>query len=514
MHARMHASLRAMAAAGSDVGGVDGGARRPLRRASGVGGVSLLALLAAVACSSDAPPVAPPARAAPVVAELTVAANPTDALALNVAVTVDHADSVRLRLRVTGEMADRVLPATPSAAGRVELAALGLPADSVVTVRAEAFNATGATFSPPTHARTGALPTALRDVRLAVTGTPAPGYVLTGFVRDGVAYAVAFDSAGAVAWYRAFPEEAGVSDVQQQPNGDITVFLGATVGWLPAPGRFVELRPTGDVVRTYAAPAGYYTDNHELRLVGARGKVPTAYFFGYDRRPTDLTSRGGAADSLMAWHSIFRADPDGTVRRLFAALDQFGVADWIEPPAQGLGGVDHPNSLDVLPGGDLLVSWRNFGQLTRIDSATGEIRWRLGGGRSDFTIVGDPLGGFSAPHFARLLDDGHVLLFDNGNRHQPSESRAVEYALDPAARSATLVWEYRHAPPRFALFTGAVQRRANGNTVVAYAWNGVITEVAPDGGVLWEGEVRIGATSAAPLYRLLAIPSLYEYRRP
>ena len=39
----------------------------------------------------------------------------------------------------------------------------------------------------------------------------------------------------------------------------------------------------------------------------------------------------------------------------------------------------------------------------------------------------------------RVLGNGNLLLFDNGLRHDPPETRAVEYRLDTTAMTATLL---------------------------------------------------------------------------
>ena len=57
-----------------------------------------------------------------------------------------------------------------------------------------------------------------------------------------------------------------------------------------------------------------------------------------------------------------------------------------------------------------------------------------------------------------------IILFDNGNLHTPPVSRAVEYAVDPVAKTATLVWQFRDTPDKYAYYMGNVQRLTNGNT--------------------------------------------------
>jgi hypothetical protein len=67
-------------------------------------------------------------------------------------------------------------------------------------------------------------------------------------------------------------------------------------------------------------------------------------------------------------------------------------------------------------------------------------------------------------HGLRALGRGHYILFDNGNLHSPSVSRATEYVVDPVAQTATLVWQYREPSGYCAYYMGNVQRLTNGNT--------------------------------------------------
>ena len=108
----------------------------------------------------------------------------------------------------------------------------------------------------------------------------------------------------------------------------------------------------------------------------------------------------------------------------------------------------------------------------------------------------------------QVLPNGNLLLFDNGLRHTERQSRAVEYRLDVPARTATMVWEFRHVPPLYTPFTGSVERLPNGNTVVAFAFSGAVVEVDPAGGVLWEAALVINGISTVN-YRMKRIQSLY-----
>ena len=114
----------------------------------------------------------------------------------------------------------------------------------------------------------------------------------------------------------------------------------------------------------------------------------------------------------------------------------------------------HINSLQVVDG-DIVASFRGCSKVLRIDGTSGEVIWRLGRsnlsteewerrniGPPPLKIVGDPYGEFCGQHAARLLDNGHLILFDNGvqcledprtgetERVGDQFSRVVEYAID------------------------------------------------------------------------------------
>ena len=473
------------------------------------------ALVFAGACGDSTAPARatpmPTPRPEPSVGTVALLPNTTDALATFVAFAVHDADSARVLYRFgTGaEHGTAFAPIRDST--RVPLFAL--PAGVAVTVRVIAV---GGGHSDTSAAVTGVVPgvpDVVRRVRLQTTaGRASGGYVLTSVTLGDTAYAVAFDGAGRVAWYRAFLGAGGASDAYQQPNGDFSLYLGRSHGYDPVPdGAFTEFRPTGEVVRQWRAPAGFYTDPHELR-VGAAAGTPS-YIAGYDLRPTDLTSRGGALDTPIAGHTIFRVDALGIATPVFVARDHFTLADWVIP-SNGLGDFDHPNSLDVDRDGDLIVSWRNVGEVSKIDPATGQFVWRLGGPHNEFTFVNDPWNGFGGQHDVRALPNGDLLLYDNGWAHAPLETRVVEYRVDVAAHTATLVWQFRHQPAVFTAFVGSVQRLASGNTFIGYGSQGFATEVDPTGGVVWEGALVIDGARNQSTYRLLKIAALARAARP
>jgi outer membrane protein assembly factor BamB len=367
---------------------------------------------------------------------------------------------------------------------------------------------------------TGPLPELLQRVTISTTGPGGPGLTLTSIQLGGNAvFALAFDSAGTIRWYRQFAgSEPFSGEIKQQANSHFTLYRGASTGVEPAPGHFVEFTAGGDSVRAITVAPPRYLDNHELWITQDAGSEERFHYFTYDRRSVDLDPIGGASSVSLAGHQLVRSRPDGSTEFEWSAWDHLSLDEWIEPPgpdpSDSVGrDFDHPNALTFDRDGSYLVSFRNLGQIIKIDARTGDVVWRLGGVRNDFTFVSDPPAGFSAQHSVSVLPNGNILLYDNGTRHHPAESRAVEYALDIVGKTATMVWQFRHQPPIYTSTRGSVQRLRNGNTVIGFGLVGLVTEVDPAGSVRWEAELRVDGRPAV-LYRALRIASLYRYLEP
>ena len=90
----------------------------------------------------------------------------------------------------------------------------------------------------------------------------------------------------------------------------------------------------------------------------------------------------------------------------------------------------------------------------------------------------------------------------------------MQYRLDKARGTATMVWQYRHDPSLYSPFAGSAQRLVNGNTFVAFGVKPVVVEVRPDGTVVWEGRVSNNGAPVPFIYRAMRVASLYRFERP
>jgi Arylsulfotransferase (ASST) len=443
------------------------------------------------------------------------APSPNNNLSALVNVTTTRADSVRV-IPAAGSAS---FPATPyffDTSGTTQVPVLGLRASSSYSIVAEAVGARGMTQSQPITLSTGDLPESLRSVRITtLKGTPTTGFNYAALDIGHDAFAVAFDSTGEIAWYRLFPNGAQSGAFAQQPNGNYTIFLGVSHGWeATTADTYIEFTPAGDEVRRWRAPAPFFTDSHELILtVDSPTSLPVGHLLAYSIRTTDLTSIGGPADTQVAQHTLHRITAAGATELVWDSWDHFTLSDWVEPPKFPPFDIDHSNSLQVLSDGSYVVSWRNVGEITKIDRS-GHAIWRFGGPHNEFTISGDPLGGFSAQHYARITSQGTMVLYDNGWRHSPPESRGVEYRLDESAKTATMIREFRHDTPIFTPYVGSAQRLANGNTLIGWGMAVLATEYSPSGAVVWEGRVEFPSGATPVFYRLLRTYSLYRDATP
>jgi hypothetical protein len=186
-----------------------------------------------------------------------------------------------------------------------------------------------------------------------------------------------------------------------------------------------------------------------------------------------------------------------TGRRLFEwhSVDHIALDEtYIDPPQEGDGGVYdyvHSNSIEVDTDGTLLVSARNTCAVYKIDRASGQIVWRLGGKRSDFRM-GDGAD-FGWQHDARRQGDGTITIFDD--RKPPEQGRGIVLRVDETAMTATLVHEYVRPDGLEVASQGNMQVLPNGNVLVGWGSQPVFTEFTSDGRVVLDASLPAGKQS-------------------
>jgi len=215
---------------------------------------------------------------------------------------------------------------------------------------------------------------------------------------------------------------------------------------------------------------GYHIDPHDILLLDNGNYL----LMSYDPQLVDMSQvvPGGDTNATVIGLVIQEVDLEQNVFFQWRSWDHFEITDAVEDIDLTAPVVDysHGNAFDFDDDGNLLISSRHMDEITKIDYETGEIIWRFGllSENNQFTFLNDEYG-FSHQHDIRKLPNGRYSLYDNGNRHTPPFSQAIEYELDEVNMEATLAWNYRYEPDTvFNFATGSHRKLDNGNTLIGW----------------------------------------------
>jgi hypothetical protein len=420
--------------------------------------------------------------------ESSVSSNPHNVLSGVVTVRVRAADSVAVRYAVGG--VDVSTPAVIPAADSVRVPVLGLLPGTRYLLQAVAFGGGRAALGEVLAFTTGPLPEDLP--RFTATGSaPYPGFVVMAAGR----YGLVIDNTGRVVWYRHFPESQ-ILNFQAQPNGRYAARPQVSVPGRPA--EWVEFDPLGNPVRALACAGGLQPRPHDL-LSGPDGSY---WILCDETRVLDLTRLGGPAETSVTGTVVQHISAAGVTLFEWSVFDHFTIGD-LDPGelAEGIVNWTHGNALDLDSDGNLLLSFRNLSEITKINVASGEVMWRMGGTHNQFVfenLIGAP---FARQHGVRAILPGVLILLDNlGN---PSGTDGERFAYDAATRTARLVASYRASPPVTGHLGGTTQHLGDGRVLVSFGSGARVIEYDAAGTEQWHIE------DAGYVFRAQRILSLY-----
>ncbi|MBW2289725.1 MAG: PQQ-binding-like beta-propeller repeat protein [Deltaproteobacteria bacterium] len=176
-------------------------------------------------------------------------------------------------------------------------------------------------------------------------------------------------------------------------------------------------------------------------------------------------------------------DSEGAVKNRVSILECFENSDpgrtWLAGGERS-GDLFHTNTVTLLDGrladaipafakGNVLTAMRAIDTIAVLDLEQKKLVWVH-------------RGSFRKQHDPQILDNRHLLLFDN--RGTPGKSAILEF--DPITGQS--VWEYRGSleSPFFSKTCGATERLSNGNTLVIESDRGRAFEVTPASEIVWE----------------------------
>jgi hypothetical protein len=335
-----------------------------------------------------------------------------------------------------------------------------------------------------------------------------PGYRLYTIAGNGRAELI--DGRGDIvrSWER--PDDLWMR-AELLPNGDLLV-LGATdFGWrkkttanqqIADDARYVmRMNWDGEVLwkRTLLChhDVEVAPDGRILLLTFARRRAPGIHqtLDTRDDFLTLLTQDGEVVESRSILDGVTMA-PDAFPLEHVEPTDT-GVVPWIDVfHANSVEWMRHERLFDehsLYDSDHVLMCFRNQDRIAVYDWSDSRFVWSWG------------LDELSGPHDAQLLENGNILVFDNGL--SSGRSRAVE--LDP--RSGDVVWTYEAAPPKsfYTVGRGSGQRLPNGNTLLVESDRGRAIEVTPEGETVWEFlcPYRVGDDRRAAIVRMVHHPA-------
>jgi hypothetical protein len=330
------------------------------------------------------------------------------------------------------------------------------------------------------------LPNDFPSFQVSGPGAPSRLYVTTPSLAlggTGGHYVAIFDNHGVpVWWYR----DAGTPiDAKLLPGHLIAyaTFNGAD----PA---YQVRRLDGTLVSRVRSPDGEI-DDHELQKTNEGNDVYLVY---QPRLHVDLTSLGGPADATALEGRVEEISPNGKLIWSWSTdgrVDPSESIAWaksiVATPIKDAAGapqydVYHANSVSI-SGNLVVVSMRYENAIFGIDKKTGDILWKLGGTPTtkSLTVVGDPhpTSPFSGQHDARILADGTVSLFDDESL--TGQPRAVQFKIDAAARSATLLRSLSDPTITMSPCCGSARVLSDGNWLVSWGGDPTFGEYSTDG---------------------------------
>jgi hypothetical protein len=315
------------------------------------------------------------------------------------------------------------------------------------------------------------------NAEVTVNNNPSEDYLFLALSFGGVAHLWIVDNDLTPVFYKRVT--GGAYDFKYQPNGELTYNIYSIYSY--------GMDSSGNLVNQYFTPSGFALDIHDLTVL----EDGSYYILGRDHITIDMSQYvpGGDTNATLVAHTIHHMDASDNELWRWNSFDHYDILDVDDNVDLTLHTIDwtHCNSVEVDDDGNIILSTRNFNEITKINRQTGEIIWRLGGKKNQFQFINDTRG-FGRQHDARRHSNGNLILFDNGHFLTPQYSSFIEYDLDEDSLTATLIRRYTRDESIFTLSRGAVQELPNENILISWGENinPYITEINTDESIEFE----------------------------
>lgn len=314
------------------------------------------------------------------------------------------------------------------------------------------------------------------------------------------------DSAGSPVWIHPVAHASTNFQVQRYRGHPVLTWWEGEIAHygVGLRGHNVIMDSSYRVVHRVQPGHGLPSDLHEFTLTD-RG---TALLTAYVEATADLSSVGGPSSGTFL-ESVFQEVDVATGRVVLEWRSSKHIKFWesyTDYRSDGLYDPVHLNSIGVMEDGNLLVSARNTWGLYKVDRTSGQILWRLGGKRSDFTMGKDAQ--FAWQHDARSHHDGSISLFDDeGTPFVGPQSRGLILDVDEHAGRVAVRRSYYHPKSKLrAGSQGSLQIRPDGNVVIGWGSQPYVTEYRYHGARVLDAKFLSGTSYRAYRFEWNATP--------
>jgi arylsulfate sulfotransferase len=150
----------------------------------------------------------------------------------------------------------------------------------------------------------------------------------------------------------------------------------------------------------------------------------------------DLSKIGGKKDAVLRGSGIIRTKLNGEIDWEWSVLDYVDLSKVYKSPLMTRMVVGHANSIFIDKDDHYIISFRDFNQVWKVNSVTGDVIWKVGE-NGDY-VLNDDRGFFVRQHSAHINSDGDLMVYDNGGSRERPYSRVLSLTLDHEKKEAKI----------------------------------------------------------------------------
>ena len=344
----------------------------------------------------------------------------------------------------------------------------------------------GDVISEPFTFRTRPLNSSLfANIKKKVNPEAFEGFILTQRKGSGDGYIYMLDADGDVVWYQ---RTAGIPKLSQWVDKyQIMTLLGNAEHDNSAGDHIVAYRINGDISWEIDMRKHQLVAHHEV--LEHNGDI---YTLVYDSIP--YTFNGSSEEAVST--AVLRLNKDGEILWKWSTFDVVQPSGI--PVSEMMGDWGHANALAFDSDGNLLISYRDWNQIWKVDSNTGKRLWVLGE-QGDVDMDGIP---FDAQHAVLKDPEDNYMLFDNGRKKE--RTRVVSYEI--TENQAKLTRDIELPSELFSVKMGNAAVLPNKNILVCASGSESIVVMDSVGTILYH--ITTGIPSP---YRATYVPAYYTH---